>query len=153
MKSLVLTGCCLVALALFVPAILGGCETKQARYETVTEARSAGLFSRGWAPDVLPKGAGPVIEAHDLDTNARCFRAALQPDSAGAVRFALSLAGFASGGEAATWQEPEGFCPFSRSDVEEGRFLHRRKGKRGIEYAALGNEGMLYYWSAGDVSR
>ena len=83
MKSLVLTGCCLVALALFVPAILGGCETKQARYETVTEARSAGLFSRGWAPDVLPKGAGPVIEAHDLDTNARCFRAALQPDSAG----------------------------------------------------------------------
>jgi len=110
-------------------------------------------LSRGWAPDVLPESAGPIEEAHDLDTNARCLRAAFSPDSLAAVRSALLRAGFTAGDEAATWPEPEGFCPFSRSDIEEGRRLHRQTGKRGPEYAALHDSGMLYYWSAGDASR
>ena len=68
----------LTILCLAVLACLCGCETEQTNYDTVAEARSDGLFARGWAPDVLSGSAGPITEAHDLDTNARCFHAAFR---------------------------------------------------------------------------
>lgn len=149
MKPLVLTSCCLIALVL-----LGGCETKQARYSTVDEARSVGLFSRGWVPDVLPEGAGPIEEAHDLDTNARCLRAAFSPDSLEVVRSALGQAGFATDSRvAAAWSSPEEFCPFSRSDVETGRLLHRSTEQSQYEHVAVRGNSILYYWSTGDASQ
>ena len=148
MKLLVFPVCCLVALAL-----LGGCETKQVRYDTVAEARNAGLFSRGWAPDVLPEGAGPLTESHNLDTNARCFRATFPRDSLDVVRSALVRAGFATVSSATAWPSPEEFCPFLRSDTEASRLLRRSTGQSQDEYAALHDSGLLYYWSAGDTSR
>jgi hypothetical protein len=148
MKSFIFTVCCLVALALF-----GGCETKQARYNTVAEARSAGLFSRGWAPDVLPEGAGPLAESHNLDTNARCLRATFSPDSLEIVRSALMQVGFSADSEATAPPSPNEFCPFSHSDVQAGRLLRRSKEQSQYEYAALHDSGLLYYWSRGDVSR
>lgn len=147
MKSLVFPVCCLVALAL-----LGGCETKQARYETMAEARSDGLFSRGWAPDVLPKTAGPIEEVHDLDTNARCFRATFSADSLEVVRSALLRAGFATHSKAtAAWPPPEEFCPFSPSDIEAGRLFHRSTESSQHEYVAVGGDSILYFWSNGDA--
>ena len=149
MKSLLFPVCCLVALAL-----LGGCETKQARYDTLAEARSAGLFSRGWAPDVLPEGAGPIAESHNLDTNARCFRATFSSDSLEVVRSALVKASFATDSRAtAAWPSPEEFCPFSRSDVEAGRLLYRSTEQSQHAYVAVRSDGILYFWSNGDASQ
>jgi hypothetical protein len=147
MKSLVFPVCCLIALALF-----GGCETKQVRYDTVAEARNAGLFSRGWAPDVLPEGAGPIAESHNLDTNARCFRATFSPDSLEAVQSALVQEGFATDSKTtAAWPSPEEFCSFSRSDVEAGQLLYRSTEQSQYEYAAVRGDSLLYFWSNGDV--
>ena len=48
-------------------------------YPTAEAARAAGLFARGWVPDVLPPGSGPIIEVHNLDTNQHCSRSQVPP--------------------------------------------------------------------------
>lgn len=146
MKPLLLTGCYLVCLVWLV-----GCETEVTRFATAAEAREAGLYARGWAPDVLPHNAGPIDEAHDLDTNARCLKAAFPSDSLGAVRSALAGEGFVTRSAAADHQ-PEGFCPFSAADLGGIQLLHRDRDDLGLEYAAVSEAGTLYYWSAGGGS-
>jgi len=147
MSLLRLTGCCLVLLA---PLL--GCETKSTSFETVAEAREAGLYAHGWAPDVLPAEAGPIEEAHDIDTNARCLTAAVSPDSLAAVRAALAHVGFAPG-DAPTDHWPRAFCPFSSEELAGAQLLYRAHGDGALEYAALSELGAFYYWSGGDVSR
>lgn len=140
-------------LILWSLVVLVGCdETVQERYATVAEARAAGFFARGWAPDVLPDRAGPVTEAHDLDTNARCMRATFHPDSFAVVRSALARTGFIT--HSGTVQGPRfGRCPISESEVEAAQLtLRQDRQQAGIEYVALHAEGVLYYWSAGDAS-
>jgi hypothetical protein len=147
MKPLLLTGCWL-----FLLASLVGCETKEMSFETVAEAREAGLYVRGWAPDVLPDGAGPIEEAHDLDTNARCLAATMPSESLATVRAALEAEGFVALSTAAD-RQPEAFCPFAAAGLAETRLLHRDRGDLGMEYAALGAAGTFYYWSAGAASQ
>ena len=120
-------------------------------FETVAEAREAGLYTRGWAPDVLPDGAGPIGEAHDLDTNARCLTAAVPSESLATVEAALEAEGFVTVNSAADSQ-PEDFCPFVTADLAGTRLLHRDRGDLGIEYAALSEAGTFYYWSAGTAA-
>ncbi len=58
---------------------LASCTRVSGRFEDVSAAEREGFFDRGWLPDVLPIGAGPIVEVHDLDTNARCSRSGLPP--------------------------------------------------------------------------
>jgi hypothetical protein len=143
----------LAVFGLVVLALCGCNETEQSRYDTVAEAREHGLFSRGWAPDVLPDNAGPIAEAHDLDTNARCLHAAFPSDSLAAVRSALFRAGFAPDNAPTTPQQPEEFCPFSKADLDgTGKPFSRRGQEQHFEHAALHENGTLYYWSTTGTS-
>ena len=145
MKSLLLIASGLVLL------VLGGCETQRTQYASTEEARNDGLFSRGWAPDVLPDNAGPITEAHDLDTNARCLYSAFPPDSLRSVRSELARLGFSESDALAP--EPAGFCPFSGSDLSDVQETLSRKGQASdLEYVALHEGGTLYFWSSRDAS-
>jgi hypothetical protein len=73
-------------------------ETSVTRFETVEAARRQGLFDRGWVPDVLPAAAGPLTEAHNIDTNTRCAYGQFAPLAFEAVEAALSKAGFEPNG-------------------------------------------------------
>lgn len=50
-------------------------EELETQYPSVDAARTAGAFTRGWLPDVLPDDARNIWERHNLDTNATwaCF--------------------------------------------------------------------------------
>ena len=50
--------------------LAAGCSDVVAeRYASVEDARRAGLFDRGWLPDVLPPSAHDIEVRHDLDLN------------------------------------------------------------------------------------
>ena len=117
-------------------------------YPTAEAARAAGLFARGWVPDVLPSGSGPIIEVHNLDTNQHCSRSQVPPLAVPEVVAALETAGFArySGSVSAP---PLRACPFESSDTEGVTSLFRRSRSagRGVEYAAVLRSGSVYTWS------
>ena len=74
MRRATLTGLCILS------AACGPFDDFQVNsYATVEAAQADRLFERGWVPAVLPQGAGSIVEAHDLDTNARCSKSMLPP--------------------------------------------------------------------------
>lgn len=119
------------------------------RFENVQEAREAGLFARGWLPDVLPAEAGPIEERHDVDTNARCSRSYLPKDTGSIVLEALSVQGFvrvAAASEAPPWDA----CPFTSQDIAGAKGVFSRRSDHGTEFAALDDKGAaLIFWSHG----
>ena len=118
-------------------------------YSTVEAARSDRLFERGWVPDVLPTGAGPIVEAHDLDSNARCSRSVFPDSTSPQVFEGLHSTGFERfAGEL----PPLPFstkCPFSLEDAGSGgsAFLNARGGASDREFAVV-RKGVLYFWSS-----
>ncbi len=52
---------------------MGGCGdaayTVDRTYATLADARSDGLFGKGWLPDVLPPSARAIRTANDVDSN------------------------------------------------------------------------------------
>jgi hypothetical protein len=115
-------------------------------YSSVTEARSDNLFARGWIPDVLREDDGPIVEFHDLDTNARCSKSKLR-ESTAAVVSALHQAGFAASEEKLP-SLPSRRCPFSMRDVtaDPASFVGARRSSDGAEYAVV-RDGYLFFWS------
>jgi hypothetical protein len=116
-------------------------------YETIDAARSDRLFDRGWVPDVLPPGSGPIIEAHDLDTNGRCSKSQFPGDGASGVHEALLGLGF----EPFRDEPPTpslSICPFSVSDLDQGRAALSRAPAQSDdrEFAVLA-DGVLFFWS------
>lgn len=51
-------------------ALLASCDTVEASYETLAQARQDNLFSRGWLPDVLPTSTRNLHVRTDLDLNS-----------------------------------------------------------------------------------
>src|SRR5262245_2175210 len=90
-------------------------DTQVNRYADVVAARRDRLFERGWVPDVLPDAAGPLVESHDLDTNARCACSKLSPESVDAVISSLEAAGFAR--DSSRVVLPLQTCPFKPEEV------------------------------------
>ena len=58
-----------VACLLALGALTSGCDTVRDRYDTLEDARAAGLFDRGWLPDHLPASATDIHTANNLDIN------------------------------------------------------------------------------------
>lgn len=112
------------------------------RYSTLEAARADRLFERGWVPDVLPQGAGPIVEAHDLDTNARCSKSGLPPGGSAEVSEALMSLGFESSSRR---PEPLPFlsCPF---DLDEAMASGASLLVARDEHAVV-TERTLYFWS------
>ena len=118
-------------------------------YENCGAARADELFGPGWVPDVLPSACGPIIEAHDLDTNAWCSRSNFAPAAAAQVRISPGALGFTPhDGEVP--ETPFARCSFSSEQVRGTATLRRPGGGllNDFEYAAVSNDGVLYFWSA-----
>lgn len=50
--------------------VSAGCsDSVTERYATIDDARNAGLFERGWLPDVLPSSTRDIEVRNDLDLN------------------------------------------------------------------------------------
>jgi hypothetical protein len=116
-------------------------------YPTLEAAQSDLLFERGWVPDVLPAGAGPIVEAHDLDTNARCSKSVFRADASSQVSDALRASGFEEfSGELPPI--PFSQCPFSLESARSGGsvFLNTRGATSDREFAVVAG-GVLYFWS------
>jgi hypothetical protein len=139
-------------IALLVTA-LACSEQTTIRYESVAEARAHRLFERGWFPDVLPAESGPIVERHDIDTNARCARAEFPAASMDTVVAALISLGFARDVRPAPGPALRS-CPFQASELRSLRIrLGRPNSDAGdYEYAALTPGGSLLYWSITDSS-
>ena len=117
-------------------------------YPTLSSARSARLFERGWLPEVLPADAGPIVEAHDLDTNARCSKSLFPADASARVSEALRGLGFeAFSGELPPL--PFSRCPFSLENARSSgsAFLNTRGAASDREFAVVA-DGVLYFWSS-----
>ena len=126
-------------------------DTQVNRYADTAAARRDGLFERGWVPDVLPDTAGPLIEAHDLDSNARCARSDLSPASLEAVVSSLKAAGFAADSSSVVVPTLR-TCPFSREDVAHAdmRFRRAATATGDNEFAAVARSGVFFFWSSRD---
>jgi hypothetical protein len=87
--------------------LLAGCsDPVTERYATIEDARKAGLFERGWLPNVLPSSARDIEARNDLDLNVSAggfvvaqsdvdsFAARLQPYSAEAADEDVHLASY-----------------------------------------------------------
>lgn len=141
-------------LLLVVVCLLTACEVQTTRYDTLQEARHDQLFERGWVPDVLPESTRSLVEAHDLDTNERCFSAVIPSSSETQIDSTLLGAGFRkqSGSESAP---PFDECPFREPQTSEIESLYIRVdslvGEEALpsemEYAVLEKEQEFYYWS------
>ncbi|MDH3458535.1 MAG: hypothetical protein OER90_16965, partial [Gemmatimonadota bacterium] len=117
-------------------------------YPTLSSAQSDHLFERGWLPEVLPAGSGPIVEAHDLDTNARCSKSVFPADASAQVSQALLALGFqAFSGELPPL--PFSRCPFSleRARSSESAFINTRGADSDREFAVIGGC-VLYFWSS-----
>lgn len=130
--------------------IAAGCwgERQTNTYSSTQEARSDGLFGRGWLPDVFPDDAGPIVEFHDLDTNQRCSVSHFPVPSTASVIESLNGAGFeAYQGRLPTL--PSWRCPFSRREALSGEsdFVGYRSTQRDSEVAVVSG-GRLFLWSS-----
>jgi hypothetical protein len=138
----------LFAATILIAASTSCGETSVTRFETVEAARRQGLFDRGWVPDVLPAAAGPLTEAHNIDTNTRCAYGQFAPLAFEAVEAALSKAGFEPNGGALR-PIPFAACSFTQEDAARTSSLLRRSADNGeFEFAAIDRTGRFYYWSA-----
>ena len=118
------------------------------RYATAADAKNDGLFDRGWVPAVLPDDAGPLTEAHDVDTNASCALAKFSPARFDQVLAALSRERFQRH-DAAVPSPPLGGCPFDLSDFKRASTVLSRVSTSGDdEFAALDESGTFMFMSA-----
>jgi hypothetical protein len=114
----------------------------------MAEAQADRVFERGWIPNVLPPTAGPISEAHNLDTNTRCARARFPSASRGTIVSALLAAGFSQYRDrtpAPSLRE----CPFTAEESRRNTvvFRHRNPDSDDFEFAAVSPNGDFFYWS------
>jgi hypothetical protein len=137
LRRAMLAGLCILA------AACGPFDEFQVKsYATHEAAQADRLFERGWVPNVLPQGAGPIVEAHDLDTNARCSKSALPPGGFAEVSEALVALGFRP---SSMQPQPLPFakCPFHLDEaLSSGASLLVAPGQH-----AVVTESAFYFWS------
>ena len=136
-----------VTLLLVASALLfSGCLQRAERFETLEQARGAGFFERGWLPDVLPPGSGPIDAVHDLDTNARCSRSTFPANELDTLETRLSLLGFKPF-DGVVVKLPLKACPFSRR-VARGAKLFQRDAGEQLEFVGIDLPSDLLFWAA-----
>ena len=59
------------AAILLLVLFLAGCGSGVVRteYDTLTKAKEAGAFKRGWLPPILPDSSTSIVEENELDVN------------------------------------------------------------------------------------
>lgn len=137
---------CLLTTTLLLSSVLA-CERVSERYGDAASARRAGIFERGWLPDVLPSNAGPIVAVHDLDTNARCSRSEFPPAAKTEVHSRLLELGFHRL-DGSLPGLPFKACPFTLEMAHGTGVILVRPGAREIEIAAIDTAGILLFWTA-----
>lgn len=66
-------------ICILLMAWLVGCDVVTHTYPTLADAKKAGLFERGWLPDLLPLSAANIRTSNDLDINTSEGRFDLSP--------------------------------------------------------------------------
>jgi hypothetical protein len=135
--------------AIVVAACSIGCsDVSVKRYKSVKDARADRLFDRGWVPDVLPDEAGPLIEAHNIDTNDVCAKAEFEPPMLDSVLSAVAMKGFQHD-EGPLAPTPPRACPFRDADITKDWLRFRKADSGGPnEFIAVDKGGTLLYWSS-----
>jgi len=138
--------CLILLIGFLVLSVSSACsEEPVTRYATIEDAKTDGLFERGWVPPVLPDAAGPLVEAHNIDTNARCALAEFPRARFDEVMAALSREGFQRH-DAAVPSPPLGVCPFRPNDFRDASTVLHRVGTGGsAEFVALGESGKFMF--------
>ena len=123
------------------------CARISERFEDASAAEREGFFRGGWLPDVLPKDAGPIVEVHDLDTNARCSRSDFPTASSSEVEDSLRQQGFDTY-TAPLPAPPFKNCPFDLEDAQGADVVLTRTSSLEREFAAIGRSpGVLLFWA------
>ena len=126
-------------------AIFCGCgEHSVTRYSSIQDARKDRLFERGWVPEVLPETAGPLTEAHNLDTNARCALGQFPANEFDEVLAALSRDGFERT-DADVPAPPLSSCPFDHGDFQRASVVLRRTVIGDREFAGVSQNGTFIF--------
>jgi hypothetical protein len=135
-------------LSVCLAALVGqGCSDRsRSQFASAAIARQEGIFTKGWVPDVFPENAGPLVEHHDLDTNARCAMVRLDDegwkevaDRARELKFAVY--------ETAPSPPALDWCPFTDAERRRARLVLMRATERDREFIAY-VDGALYFWSS-----
>ena len=59
-----------VVISIIVLFLIAGCsDTVRTKFATLSAAKEAGAFNRGWLPPALPDGTTQIVEINNLDTN------------------------------------------------------------------------------------
>ena len=134
------------SISIGVLALSSACgDSTVTRYSTVQDAKNGRLFERGWVPEVLPDTAGPLIEAHNIDTNVRCALAEFPPATFAEVLAALSRVGFHHY-DAPVPPPPLNACPFSNGDFRQDSVVMRRTGVSGDqEFVGVSKSGTFMF--------
>ena len=135
-----------LSIGLAMLAVSAGCsENLVTRYATVQDAKKDQVFERGWLPAVLPDTAGPLTEAHNIDTNARCALAEFPPDMFDEVLEALTRDGFQTH-DADSPAPPLKLCPFDIDDFRRASIVLRKAGIHGdVEFVGLDKAGTFMF--------
>ncbi len=116
------------------------------RYEAAADARAARLFEGGLLPDVLPVGAGPIVESHDAKTGARCVRAEFPSVHREEIVWALLEFGFDAYRGVLP---PPTACPFRIPIAPPpGEAFRNGEGKGGPKLYAIVADDVFFFWSA-----
>jgi len=136
-----------ITASLTIAIVVAGCsDTESNRFRSVEIARQAGIFARGWFPDVLPESAGPLREHHDRDTNARCGMARFATDDMDRVLARARTIGFVE--HEGTPSAPAlAWCPFTEEERRRATVLLTRDTSSGREFVGLSTAGELFFWS------
>ena len=123
------------------------CTRISERFEDASAAEREGFFERGWLPDVLPRSAGPIVDLHDLDTNARCSRSVFPTLAGQEVEDALRRKGF-SDYSGALPRLPFRGCPFSLEAAHKADIVLAMADFRERQVAAINySTGTLLFWA------
>jgi hypothetical protein len=137
----------LVILSVLLTAtVVAACgENSVKRYATIQDAKKDKLFERGWVPEVLPETAGPLTEAHNLDTNARCALVEFPASELDEVLIGFSREGFERY-EGDIPALPLNSCPFSANDFRHASIVLRRTAVTGDrEFAGVNQNGTFIF--------
>lgn len=94
MKSL---GVLLLSIFALAGLVFGGLflldylERSRSYFATFAEMEAAGMMSRGWLPEYLPRSASEIQEGHDIDTNMVWALFRYQPGDVEAVEAACRM--------------------------------------------------------------
>jgi hypothetical protein len=81
----------LVAMAMFISALVGCGEYKSNNFASYSDVRESGLIERGWIPEFIPKSAYDIKEQHRVDVASIDVELMFEPGDIEAIERACTM--------------------------------------------------------------